>query len=257
MELVLSTFCNAIDLLGRGFQEEGFCVVQAGDIKFGQDIKDFHVPAGRFDGVIGGPSCTQFSGLNRNPDFAKGVELLNEFCRVVIEAQPKWFLMENVTRVPDIAVDGYTVQRFHLSPRECGEYAQSRNRAFQFGFKEGEYLTIKRDATRLNVQSCVTASEGKQQERRTFSDVCELQGLPRNFKIEGFTQTASYDAIGNAVHLAVARRCAAAIRERPGVGHSRLHTLCICGCGRFLAGRQKSATAACRKRLEKRRKSIM
>ena len=114
MELVLSLF-SGIDGLGRGFQESGFCVVSAGDLITGHDIRNFRTISGRFDGVIGGTPCQNFSGLNRNPDREKGVELLNEFCRIVREAAPKWFLMENVVRVPDIAIEGYTeIGRAHV-----------------------------------------------------------------------------------------------------------------------------------------------
>lgn len=257
MDLILSTFCNGIDVLGRGFAESGFCVVQAGDIKFGQDIRDFQVPSGKFTGVIGGTCCQNFSGLNRNPNRDAGIELLNEFCRVVTEAAPDWFLMENVTRVPNVAIEGYTVQRFNLSPLECGG-TQSRNRAFQFGFTEGSYLNIIRDATRLNGESCVTATEGRRADRRTFADVCELQGLPRTFNIDGFTTTAKYDAIGNAVNLNVAKRIANAIRERSPHGEARADTLCACSCGRTLDGLRSDAVvsnATCRKRFNQQKKT--
>jgi DNA (cytosine-5)-methyltransferase 1 len=257
MELILSTFCNGIDVLGRGFAESGFCVVQAGDIKFGQDIRNFHASSGKFTGVIGGTCCQNFSGLNRNPNREAGIELLNEFCRVVSEAAPLWFLMENVTRVPNVEVKGYTVQRFNLSPLECGG-TQSRNRAFQFGFTEGAYLNIKRDVSSVSGASCVTATEGRRAERRTFADVCELQGLPRDFNIEGFTQTAKYDAIGNAVNLLVARRIALAIRERSPHGEARADTLCACSCGRTLDGLRSDAVVAnatCRKRFNKQKKT--
>jgi DNA (cytosine-5)-methyltransferase 1 len=254
MDLILSTFCNGIDIFGRGFAESGFCVVQAGDIKTGQDIRDFRAPSGKFDGVIGGQN---FSGLNRNPNREAGIELLNEFCRVVREAAPKWFLMENVPNVPNIAVEGYTIQRFNLSPRECGNYGQIRNRAFQFGFTEGGYLNIRRDVSSMKKESSVTATEGRRTERRTFADVCELQGLPRDFNIEGFTQTARYDAVGNAVHLAVARRIAQTIRERATLNTAGFLTLCACQCGRIIQNQRRDAVAAtpsCRKRIAANRK---
>jgi hypothetical protein len=47
-DLVLSLF-PGIDLLGRGFEAENFCVVRGPDILWGGDIRSFHVPAGRFD----------------------------------------------------------------------------------------------------------------------------------------------------------------------------------------------------------------
>jgi DNA (cytosine-5)-methyltransferase 1 len=239
----------------RAFQELGFCVVQAGDIKFGQDIRNFKAPSGKFNGVIGGTCCQNFSTLNRNPNREAGIELLNEFCRVVKEAAPQWFLMENVPNVPNIEIEGYTIQRFNLSPRECGPYSQIRNRAFQFGFTEGAYLDIKRERTWHEKVSCVTATEGRRTEsRRTFADVCELQGLERTFKIEGFTRTAEYDAVGNAVHLAVGKRIANAIRERSPRGEAKADMLCACSCGRSLEGMRSDAVVGnmtCRKRFNK------
>ena len=59
-QLVLSTF-PGIDLLGHAFKLEGFCVVQGGDVIFGGDIRDEHYPAGKFNGVIGGPPCKWWS----------------------------------------------------------------------------------------------------------------------------------------------------------------------------------------------------
>lgn len=50
--LVLSIF-PGIDLLGRAFEEEGFCVVRGPDKLWGGDIRTFHPPAGVFGGVIG------------------------------------------------------------------------------------------------------------------------------------------------------------------------------------------------------------
>lgn len=62
MTLVLSLF-PGIGLLDMAFEEEGFCVVRGPDLLWGGDVKRFHPPAGRFDGVIGGPPCKAFSRL--------------------------------------------------------------------------------------------------------------------------------------------------------------------------------------------------
>ena len=48
---ILSLF-PGIDLLGRGFELEGFCVAPGPDLLWGGDIRSFHPPAGRFDGAI-------------------------------------------------------------------------------------------------------------------------------------------------------------------------------------------------------------
>jgi len=69
--------------------------------------------------------------------------MLAEFQRVVTEAQPEWWLLENSPRVPDIVIDGYKVQRIALNARECGA-KQNRPRHFQFGSLAGLVLIIER-----------------------------------------------------------------------------------------------------------------
>ena len=98
-QLVLSLF-PGIGLLDRAFEEEGFVIVRGPDLLWGGEIKTFHPPAGKFDGVIGGPPCQIFSVMKRlNPRAGgKHGNLIPEFERCVIEAQPAWCLMENVWR---------------------------------------------------------------------------------------------------------------------------------------------------------------
>jgi len=59
-QVLLSLF-PGIDLLGRAFEEHGFCIVRGPDLLWGGDIRAFHPPPGRFDGVVGGPPCQTFS----------------------------------------------------------------------------------------------------------------------------------------------------------------------------------------------------
>ncbi|MFC6570147.1 hypothetical protein [Actinoplanes utahensis] len=58
-QLVLSLF-PGIDLLGKAFEQQGFCVVQAQDSILSGDIRSFNPPAGRFDGMIAGSPCQDF-----------------------------------------------------------------------------------------------------------------------------------------------------------------------------------------------------
>jgi len=95
--LVLSLFPGA-DLLGRAFEEVGFAVVRGPDPLWGGDARDFHVPDGRFDGVIGGPPC-QFASLARHGAKREALNLIPEFLRIVNEAAPAWAVMENVRQV--------------------------------------------------------------------------------------------------------------------------------------------------------------
>lgn len=248
--LILSLF-PGIDLLGRGFEAEGFCVVRGPDLITGGDVRSFHPPAGRFEGVIGGPPCQDFSKARRTPPTGYGLEMLAEFTRAVTEAAPTWFLMENVPTVPTLAVPGYAIQRFDLNARDCGLH-QNRLRHFQYGDLRGWVIIVSRDRRVTDTQPCVTASEGRRQDRRTWADFCELQGLPRDFDILGWSRRAKYSAVGNGVPIPMAQVVAHAVKAaRAPVGFR----LCRCGCGRPVGGKQQTATDACRKRMQRKRDS--
>lgn len=245
-KLVLSLF-PGIGLLDRGFEEAGFCVVRGPDLIFGGDVRTFRVPGGKFDGVIGGPPCQDFSKARRSIPSGEGLEMLVEYRRVVQEARPIWWLAENVPGVPDIRIEGYSWQRVDLSPREFGG-AQMRNRHVQFGANDGGVLVVARSLAGVDFVPAVTAGD-----RRAVSVVAQLQGLPVNFDIPAFSRVAVRRAIGNGVHLGVARALAVAVTHRSVNAH---HRLCVCGCGRIVTGRQMAAAGACRKRLFDRKRSL-
>jgi DNA (cytosine-5)-methyltransferase 1 len=107
-QLILSIF-PGIDLLGLAFEQEGFCVVRGPDLLWGGDIHNFHVMPGHFDGIIGGPPCQAFSRLRfvvQHNGYQLAENLIPEFERCVAEAQPTWFLMENVEGAPEPRVPG-------------------------------------------------------------------------------------------------------------------------------------------------------
>jgi len=238
--LVLSLF-PGIGLLDRGFEDSGFCVVRGPDLIFGGDIRNFTVPSGRFDGVIGGPPCQDFSRARRGLPTGNGNQMLNQFKRVVNEARPVWWLAENVPGVPDIIIDGYSWQRLDLNA-SCFGSKQRRNRHVQFGSLDGTQLTIDRPG--LNgTESTVLAND-----TRPLSEIAALQGLPDDFDIPAFTRGALVRAIGNGVHYGMSKALAlAVISRRADV------TLCACYCGRRVTGKQIYANGACRKRAFDRR----
>lgn len=134
--LVLSLF-PGIGLLDMAFEEEGFTIVRGPDLLWGGDIRRFHPPAGKFDGVIGGPPCQAHSTLRHLVEAVHGSEavaedLIPEFERCVRDAQPGWFLMENVRGAPVPIVAGYTVDPKLINNRWCGG-TQNRLRRFSFG----------------------------------------------------------------------------------------------------------------------------
>lgn len=117
MTLVLSLF-PGIGLLDLAFELEGYCTVRGPDVIWGGDIRKFHPPAGKFDGVIGGPPCQSFSSLvhlvRANGNEPKFGNLIPEFERCILESQPAWFVMENVPQAPEPVVEGYGVTWFML-----------------------------------------------------------------------------------------------------------------------------------------------
>jgi DNA (cytosine-5)-methyltransferase 1 len=258
-QVVLSLF-PGVDLFGRGFEAEGFCVVRGPDLIYGSDIRGFSAPAGRFDGVIGGPPCVGYSALRRVPDDGYSDAMVLEFLRVVREARPAWFVMENVPRVPSVGVDGYVVQRFDLSGADCG-MRQRRLRHFQFGSLLGAPLAVLRDwpagdPAPSGVVAAVTASEGRRSGRRGFAEFCQLMGLAGALELPGFSKEASYRAVGNGVPLPMGRVVARSVKawcDCPAAAGG----LCVCGCGRVVAGRARCAGVACRKRLERSRRGVV
>jgi DNA (cytosine-5)-methyltransferase 1 len=250
-ELVLSIF-PGIDLLGRGFEAEGFCIVRGPDKLWGGDVRDFHPPAGVFDGVIGGSPCQDFSRARRTPPTGEGLELLAEFARVVTEASPKWFLLENVPTVPDVTVPGFHVQRIDLNARECG-MGQRRLRHFQFGSRDGSIITPDRSVTRGPVEAIALASEGTKAVRRDWQRFCRVQGFETAPDLSSLTIRGRYLAVGNGVPIPMARVLAAAVTARRVTADGET---CKCGCGRLVTDRSLYGGAACRKRAERRRRRV-
>ena len=151
MNLVLSIF-PGIDMLGRAFEEHGFCVVRGPDVLWGGDIRAFHPPAGVFHGIIGGPPCQCFSPLAHmvryNGYEPKFGNLIPEFERCIREAQPQWFLMEEVPDAPLPIVEGYAAWSCLLDNRQLGE-AQRRVRRWTFGVPGSRYRVLQIETVAL------------------------------------------------------------------------------------------------------------
>jgi len=251
--LVLSIF-PGIDLLGRAFDEAGFCVVRGPDLVWGGDIRSFDVPRGRFDGIIGGSPCQDFSCARRAEPTGYGLEMLYEFARVADQSQCRWWLLENVPQVPDVSVSGYIVQRFDLRGTEVG-LKQRRLRHFQFGSKDGRPLVIDRADARGEVERACMASETRGgQKKREWAKFCALMGLPAPLDLPGFKVHARYEAVGNGVPLPMGRVIALAIgRWLSGRDRRRV---CVCGCGRVCDTPRLHALVSCRKRMQRRRDAV-
>lgn len=249
--LVLSLF-PGLDILGTGFAQAGFCVVRGPDIIWNQDIRTFCPPPNKFAGIVAGPPCQDFSRARRAPPTGYGLAMLAELARCVTAASPDWWLCENVPQVPTLTIPPYTTQRFTIAASQFGQQ-HIRNRCIQFGHLDGHTLRIPRPTERRPPTPLPTPTS--HDTRRNWPELLALMGLPTTWHIPGLSRTDVTRLIANAVTVPVAAALARAVRDR----HTpSLERFCICGCGRGLRGpsRQQSATAACRKRMERSRLAV-
>lgn len=247
-QLVLSLF-PGMDLLGMAFEAEGFCVVRGPEKIFGSDVKNFHPPAGRFEGLIGGPPCQIHSILTHLVELHREYEaedLVDEFVRCVEEASPAWWLMENVPLLKvEVAPKGYHVVSFRLNNRhlDAGEGfgpEQNRVRKFWFGNRRRKIdLRERIEFAALESRKfsyAVLASNPLKYDNRmkkngrklrggksicintsTVRNSLRLQGLPESlvdgtpFKLRGLQRL-----IGNGVPLSMGRAVAGAIKGFSG-----------------------------------------
>lgn len=239
-QLVLSLF-PGIGLLDMAFEEAGFCVVRGPDLLWGGDIRDFHPPAGRFDGVIGGPPCQIFSRMRFIQPKAgqKHGNLIPEFERVVAEARPQWFLMENVPDAPIPTIGSYRTSTRPLRDVWVGGETD-RFRHFTFGHRdtwrplEIETLALHRPDPRpavlasgsLREQPVAIGGSGKRKPRKHhrekdvsgFVQGLRDQGLPDDFLAEApFTVAGKIKVVGNGVPLPMGRAVAAAVKRALGL----------------------------------------
>jgi DNA (cytosine-5)-methyltransferase 1 len=236
--LVLSLF-PGIGLLDMAFEQEGFCVVRGPDLLWGGDVRNFHAPRHRFDGVIGGPPCQSHSTMKHLALIGNGVpagrhgDQIPEFCRIVSEAAPQWFVMENVPQAPEPKVKHYRIKSRTINNRWLGE-DQNRKRRFSFGV--GDWTPLE---PRLEIQfapldsprfeHAVLAGHGPaigQRVRgimgRDWREMARLQGLSPEW-IEAFGNEPTFtvhgrkQVIGNGVPIPMGRAIARAVRQALGL----------------------------------------
>lgn len=212
-----------IGLLSMAFESEGYCVVNGPDLLWGRDMRGWHPVKGTFEGVIGGPPCQIYSTLRLANPYC-GLEhgdLITEWVRIVSEASPDWFLMENVRDAPLPQVVGYVVFSYLLNNRWFGA-EQNRVRRFSFGTQGSQGLNL--DVALFehpNYETAVLAGHddyisrrGWNAPARPLARLCELQGVSLNrFKDCPFTIHGLKYCIGNGVPLPMGRAVAKAVRK--------------------------------------------
>lgn len=219
--LILSLF-PGIGLLDMAFEKEGFCVVRGPDLLWGGDIQHFHPPAGRFDGVIGGPPCQSFSPIGnvnraRWGDDSVMPDLIPEFRRVVEKAAPTWWVMENSPH----AYAPFEGHELRLDNASLGE-AQTRVRSFWSNLDLARHIEMPTlvgpDAGTERAVSWKGSVDWKgsraREAPRNLADMLELQGFPRTHLDScPFTKSAAKKAVGNGIPLPMGRAIAKAVKR--------------------------------------------
>lgn len=251
---VLSIF-PGVGLLDRAFEAVGWCVVRGPDLLWGGDVRGFIPPENVFAGVIGGPPCQDFSAARRSAPTGYGHEMLQEFQRIVCAARPAWWLLENVPRCPYVRVAGYVSQRFAID--QAWFEPVSRLRHVQFGSRDGRLLDAPVGKRVVGAAPAALACDS-----RPWAVVRQLQGLPVDYDLPGFSTAGKVAAVGNGVPQTVGRWLALAVWDQFGGDKRTLQPVprahvprCLCGCGRIPSGRKRYAGAACRKRSERARRA--
>jgi DNA (cytosine-5)-methyltransferase 1 len=187
--------------------------------------------------------------VRQNGYESKFGNLIPEFERCVAEAQPTWFVMENVPDAPTPQVLGYATWSTLLNNRQCfdedGKPAvQNRVRRWTFGdrrrgmptalmidtavFESQEFEYAATGGSSRSVPIAIGGSDKPKfrgvkgampfnsKSRLAFAEVCRKQGLPEGFDIPAFTVEAKCKAVGNGVPIPMARAIAKAVMEATG-----------------------------------------
>ncbi len=216
--LLLSLF-PGMGMFDYAFELEGFTVVRGPDLIWGGDVAGFHPPRDRFDGVIGGPPCQSFSpigNVNRARYGADSVmpDLIPEFARIVAEAAPAWYVMENSPYAYAPEPDAHIA---YLNTAWLGE-AQDRKRAFWSNLPLARYIKTPTFGEQQPVPT--VTSKGSvdwkgsraRKPQRSVADMLELQGLPRDWlDSQPWTAAAKRKMIANGVPVPMGRAIAAAV----------------------------------------------
>lgn len=183
-----SSSLSSLSFLGRIYSDvllSAWALPSCADLTFcgGGDVRSFHVPTGKFEGIIGGPPC-QFASKAALTG-SEAPNLIPEYLRLIEEAKPQWAVMENVEGV---LVEGagpdwpYTVIR----DWDCGGMT-NRERVFWFrGIAPVIEPQTRPGKVGVDIERTVLASSWKSHSTPRFpkleyvkgEQAAELQGFP-------------------------------------------------------------------------------
>lgn len=105
-----------------------------------------------------------------------------------------------------------------LSPRWIGE-PQSRRRYFHSNLNLAPHIDVELFEPLEFKHAVLAGHEGRVgsihrgKAKYPFAEACQLQGLPPDFDLPGFTQEAKYKAVGNGVPIPLGRAIARAVKR--------------------------------------------
>ncbi len=221
MKLVLSLF-PGIGLLDKAFEEEGFCVVRGPDILWGGDVRRFSIPAGKFDGLIGGPPCQVHSTASEIIG-TNAVDLIPEYIRLFEEGRFTWSVMENVSGAlnhPAVPRDWHPAR---LRDWDCGGET-ARKRAFWTWPlmvmdptpRPGDPSHSVMASTARRGSSQYVTDKGFLAGNLPIEEYERLQGAPGHtaaFVKAGASRLLAVHLLGNGVPLAMGRYIAKAVKS--------------------------------------------
>lgn len=222
--LICSTF-PGIGLFDEAFEQEGWCVVRGPDLLWGGDVRRFHPPADRFNGIIGGPPCQSWSKMGNTNKARWGddcvmPDMIPEFERVVSEGRPDWFVMENVPDAPIPVVAQYHVHAELVCDDWFGGIT-ARPRRISFGCRDAAKIAGWKHALHRqqvlappNPEAVIlsTGQRGNGGARASIDEMARTQGFDASrFEHSPFSVTELRRAIANGVPLAMGRAIARAV----------------------------------------------
>lgn len=227
-QVVLSIFPGA-DLLGMAFEELGFCVVRGPEYLLGGDIKNFHIPPHRFNGIIGGPPCQFHSNARKggNPldptqdQPSQFGDMTSEYERAIIEGQPDWWLYENVREAPAPDLQDLMFNEVY----DAWAFGASQHRRRRFCSNLPLWIDpLPVDKRHPDPHFCITATENrygntpsgrdkrragrKLGRRMTILEVAQAMGLLEPPRLDCLTTAMKYKVLGNGVPLEMGRAIA-------------------------------------------------
>lgn len=100
-ERLILDLCGGSGAWSRPYAAAGYHVIVVDTRTSGLDVRTY-VPPSNVWGILAAPPCTEFSLASRKPiaerDFVEGLACVNACMRIILQARPSWWALENPAR---------------------------------------------------------------------------------------------------------------------------------------------------------------